>query len=213
MIVNENSQKSTDDNETVRKLKDELNQVSIQNIEIREMVETDYKQQIFQLKESLARESANFERANSEIQNLRSKIESQDHSLNVLTAKITDQQTELTEIQKANVVLRSKEINADIQAHQKDQEFTEIKEENDFLKAQVRKHFWLFRSEMCSTNRFFFQLDVYKSDFEMERQSRQDIANEREELLSDLKLLQRRNQQLIDEAQSRYLFPQISSQH
>lgn len=51
----------------------------------------------------------------------------------------------------------------------------------------------------------YFQLDVYKSDFEMERQSRQDIANEREELLSDLKLLQRRNQQLIDEAQSRYV--------
>lgn len=137
MIVNENSLKSTDDNETVRKLKDELNQVSIQNIEIREMVETDHKQQIFQLKESLARESANFERANSEIQNLRSTIESQDHSLNVLTAKITDQQAELTDIQKANVILRSKEINADIQAHQKDQEFTEIKEENEFLKAQV----------------------------------------------------------------------------
>lgn len=37
----------------------------------------------------------------------------------------------------------------------------------------------------------------------MERQSRQDIANEREELLSDLKLLQRRNQQLIEEAQQR----------
>lgn len=52
---------------------------------------------------------------------------------------------------------------------------------------------------------FSFQLDVYKSDFEMERQARQDIANEREELLSDLKLLQRRNQQLIDEAQSRYV--------
>jgi len=48
-------------------------------------------------------------------------------------------------------------------------------------------------------------LDVYKSDFEMERQARQDIANEREELLSDLKLLQRRNQQLIEEAQSRYV--------
>lgn len=47
------------------------------------------------------------------------------------------------------------------------------------------------------------QLDIYRNDFEIERQSRQDLASEREELLSDLKLLQRRNQQLIEEAQSR----------
>lgn len=38
----------------------------------------------------------------------------------------------------------------------------------------------------------------------MERSSRQDLASEREDLLTDLKLLQRRNQQLIDEAQARY---------
>lgn len=45
-------------------------------------------------------------------------------------------------------------------------------------------------------------MDIYKSDFEIERSSRQDLASEREELLADLKLLQRRNQQLIDEARS-----------
>lgn len=38
----------------------------------------------------------------------------------------------------------------------------------------------------------------------MERSSRQELASEREDLLTDLKLLQRRNQQLIDEAQARY---------
>lgn len=49
------------------------------------------------------------------------------------------------------------------------------------------------------------QLDVYRTDFESERSSRQDMANEREEILSDLKLLQRRNQQLIEESQARYV--------
>lgn len=38
MIVNENGKKSTEDNEAVRKLKDELNQMSIENIQIQEMV-------------------------------------------------------------------------------------------------------------------------------------------------------------------------------
>lgn len=38
MIVNENGQKSTDDTDTVHKLKDELNQMSIENMQIQEMV-------------------------------------------------------------------------------------------------------------------------------------------------------------------------------
>lgn len=38
---------------------------------------------------------------------------------------------------------------------------------------------------------------MYREDFETERKSRQDIASEREELLSDLKLLQRRNEELM----------------
>lgn len=47
-------------------------------------------------------------------------------------------------------------------------------------------------------------MEIYRNDFEMERSSRQNLASEREDLLTDLKLLQRRNQQLIDEAQARY---------
>lgn len=137
MIVNENGQKSNEDNETVRRLKDELNQMSMQNIQIREMVQTDYTQQVDQLKESLAREEERYRKANEEIQMMRSQIELQNRNLNELSAKVAEQQAELNEMQKANVILRSKEINADIQAHQKEQEFTEMKEENEFLKAQV----------------------------------------------------------------------------
>lgn len=137
MIVNENGQKSNEDTETVRKLKDELNSMSIENIQIRETVQSEYIQQIGQLKESLARETEENQRVNNEVQNLRSKMETQDRNLTELTAKITEQEAQLIDLQKVNVILRSKEINADIQAHQKDQEIAEIKEENEFLRAQV----------------------------------------------------------------------------
>lgn len=137
-IVNENDQKSNVDTETVRKLKDELNQMSIQNIQMRESVQMDYLQEMEQLKGNLAWEQAQYQKANSEIQNLRSKLESQDRNLLEITAKITEKEAELNDLQKTNVILRSKEINSDIQLHQKDQEFTELKEENEFLKAQVR---------------------------------------------------------------------------
>lgn len=143
LIVNENGQKSNEDSENVRKLKDELNEMSVQNIQIREMVQTDYVKQIDQLKESVAEYAEQYREAIIEIQNLRTKIESQDRSLNESTAKITEQQAELTDLQRENVILRSKEINADIRKHQNEQEFNEIKEENEFLKAQVTKRYLL----------------------------------------------------------------------
>lgn len=42
------------------------------------------------------------------------------------------------------------------------------------------------------------QMEVYKSDFMMERQARQEIAAEKELILTDLKMLQRRNQVLTE---------------
>lgn len=46
------------------------------------------------------------------------------------------------------------------------------------------------------------QLDIYKNDFEAERSARAELASEKDRILSDLKLLQKRNQQLIDEVQN-----------
>lgn len=46
------------------------------------------------------------------------------------------------------------------------------------------------------------QLDIYKTDFEAERSARADLASEKDRILGDLKLLQKRNQQLIDEVQN-----------
>lgn len=45
------------------------------------------------------------------------------------------------------------------------------------------------------------QLDIYKTDFEAERTARAELASEKDRILSDLKLLQKRNQQLIEEVQ------------
>lgn len=46
------------------------------------------------------------------------------------------------------------------------------------------------------------QLDIYKNDFEAERTARAELASEKDRVLTDLKLLQRRNQQLIEEVQN-----------
>lgn len=43
------------------------------------------------------------------------------------------------------------------------------------------------------------QLEVYRTDFEMERTSRENLAGEKEQLISDIKMLQRRNQELTEE--------------
>lgn len=46
------------------------------------------------------------------------------------------------------------------------------------------------------------QLEIYKTDFEAERSARAELASEKDRILSDLKLLQKRNQQLIEEVQN-----------
>lgn len=46
------------------------------------------------------------------------------------------------------------------------------------------------------------QLDIYKNDFEAERSARAELASDKDRILVDLKLLQKRNQQLIEEVQN-----------
>lgn len=46
------------------------------------------------------------------------------------------------------------------------------------------------------------QMEVYKTDFMMERQARQEIAAEKELILTDLKMLQRRNQVLTESSRA-----------
>lgn len=44
------------------------------------------------------------------------------------------------------------------------------------------------------------QMEVYKTDFELERTARQEMASQMDQMSADLQLLQRRNQMLLDEA-------------
>lgn len=46
------------------------------------------------------------------------------------------------------------------------------------------------------------QCHVYQSDFELERKARQEMAGERDQMFADIKMLKKRNQALVDEAQS-----------
>lgn len=45
------------------------------------------------------------------------------------------------------------------------------------------------------------QVEVYRHDFQMEREAREKLASEKDNILTDLGLLQKRNKELIDEAQ------------
>lgn len=47
-----------------------------------------------------------------------------------------------------------------------------------------------------------YQCDVYRKDFEIERKQREEMAQEREQMIADITMLKRRNQALVDEAQS-----------
>jgi hypothetical protein len=49
---------------------------------------------------------------------------------------------------------------------------------------------------------FFVQVEVYQSDFNAEREARENLAGEKERLAEDLRHLQRRNQQLLDELEA-----------
>lgn len=46
------------------------------------------------------------------------------------------------------------------------------------------------------------QCEIYRKDFEQERKQREGMACEREQLIADINMLKKRNQALIDEAQS-----------
>ena len=69
---------------------------------------------------------------------------------------------------------------------QKSEQFTAFEKERDSM-----------RDEMALLRQ---QVEVYSKDFEMERVSRQSIAGERDNLLQDLRALQRKNQELIETA-------------
>lgn len=71
-------------------------------------------------------------------------------------------------------------------------------EEISTIKAQVKTVTGFFFS-LFSIFRTL-QLEVYKTDFELERMARQEMAGQKQQLATDLQLLQRRNQSLLDGA-------------
>ncbi|XP_055848721.1 NF-kappa-B essential modulator-like isoform X2 [Episyrphus balteatus] len=48
------------------------------------------------------------------------------------------------------------------------------------------------------------QLEIYSKDFKTEQESRENLANEKDQLLSDLREMQKKNQELIQEAQKNF---------
>lgn len=70
--------------------------------------------------------------------------------------------------------------------------------ENSRRAAQAEREFATARERIDLLNA---QVEIYRNDFQMEREAREKIANEKENLTVDLNLLQKRNKELIDETQ------------
>lgn len=50
---------------------------------------------------------------------------------------------------------------------------------------------------------FISQTEIYHKDFLMEREAREKLVTEKDNILSELQLLKMRNKQLIDDAEER----------
>lgn len=74
--------------------------------------------------------------------------------------------------------------------------------EVDILKEELRKLKLQLNSTQNSQDDVGLlkaQIDIYKSDFEAERDSRQKLASDKETVLSDLRNTQKRNQELVEQ--------------
>lgn len=76
-----------------------------------------------------------------------------------------------------------------------------LQEQMNVVKAQVKCYSAIYsicRMRNCKIMFSNYQSEVYETDFKLERNARQEIAGEKEQILADLQLLQRRNQILLD---------------
>lgn len=80
---------------------------------------------------------------------------------------------------------------------------TQYREKASVIQTQVIP-IDIFNCLFTSTLGFFVfnQCDVFRNDFELERKQREEMACERDQMIADIKMLKKRNQALIDEAQS-----------
>ncbi|CAH1640456.1 unnamed protein product [Spodoptera littoralis] len=65
--------------------------------------------------------------------------------------------------------------------------------------AQLQGELARLRGQQDDTELLKAQMDLYKSDFEAERESRQKMASEKENLQTDIRTLQKRNQELTQQ--------------
>lgn len=126
-----------------------------------------------------------------------------ERQLSVLTAKNLDlqdmEQVYLDEINCLKVNLTAAE-----ELLQKAQTDINILKSKDIERNEFFENYQKERDEMKQNMDILTkQVEIYNNDFNIERRDRQNIAAEKEQILNELKLLQRRNQQLIEEQQSR----------
>ncbi|KAJ9577382.1 hypothetical protein L9F63_006062, partial [Diploptera punctata] len=95
----------------------------------------------------------------------------------------------------------------------KEEALTQKNKEVVQLKDKLKK-LELENEAITISKQFSAQVEVYQSDFNAEREARENLAGEKERLAEDLRHLQRRNQQLLDDldAYQQNQFEQIQRQ-
>lgn len=102
--------------------------------------------------------------------------------LNCLKINLTSTEELHKQMQATITTLRASSMEHSKRAEQYAAELKSAREQIDLLNAQV---------------------DVYRTDFQQERSAREKLVNEKENIITDLQLLQKRNKELIDDAQKR----------
>uniref|UniRef100_U5EYK8 Putative nf-kappa-b essential modulator n=1 Tax=Corethrella appendiculata TaxID=1370023 RepID=U5EYK8_9DIPT len=127
-----------------------------------------------------------------------SNLENQISALNVQISEFADikkdyiDQLNLLQINLASAEELTKLTNSNLTKHQSVEKELEKKLQDKEVEIKSLKNDY----DVLNV-----QVDVYKNDFEAERKSREKIAGENDKLSMDLKLLQRRNHELIAELQ------------
>ncbi|XP_055307839.1 NF-kappa-B essential modulator isoform X2 [Sitodiplosis mosellana] len=83
-------------------------------------------------------------------------------------------------------------------------EIANLKKKNECLQRDLDETKALASQYCENMNMIQTQCDVFRNDFELERKQREEMACERDQMIADIKMLKKRNQALVDEAQSYY---------
>ncbi|XP_018567507.1 NF-kappa-B essential modulator isoform X2 [Anoplophora glabripennis] len=204
-------------NKTIKQLEVGMKNLTVENealkeekvkvIEVNKKVE-EYEKEIDGLQTILHASKRELEEAKMELMKMKSTDEEKMKSLNEVIDSLrsqlffTKQQQTVLPTQEEVANIRQQLANTQVMLTQVEQtrsapyiQLQTLNKENLELKTKLGE----FQTQTDDIYALKAQLDVYKADFEAERNAKETIKNEKERLSEDMQNLQRRNQQLQEE--------------